>query len=149
MSHRISSECIDNKNIMFEYTGVDCSVPKDITSVQIKEGVQKIGDRAFYNCRSLDSITLPSTVIDIGNDAFNGCSNLREVILNDGLKKIGEQAFYNCSSLESIKLPSTLVEIGSDAFESCSDLREVIERWRLGAVHFTSAHWKVSNCHLL
>ena len=63
----------------FEYTGVGCSVPKDVISVQFKEGLQKIGDYAFYNCTSLKSITLPSTLVEIGVDAFDGCRNLREV----------------------------------------------------------------------
>ena len=34
-------------DVVFEYTGVGCSVPKDVTSVRVKEGLQKIGDGAF------------------------------------------------------------------------------------------------------
>ena len=52
--------------MMFEYTGDGCSAPKDITSVRFKEGLQKIGEGAFYNCHSLKSITLPSSVVEIG-----------------------------------------------------------------------------------
>ncbi|KAL7528088.1 hypothetical protein ACHAXR_002260, partial [Thalassiosira sp. AJA248-18] len=40
-----------------------------------------------------------------------GCSNLREVVLNEGLEKIGQYSF-NCKSLESIKIPSTVSEVG-------------------------------------
>ena len=108
-----------------EYTGVGCSVPKDITSVQFNEGLQKIGVNAFYGCSSLESIKLPSTLVEIGVYAFYYCCNLREVIFNDGLQKIGGGAFYNCTSLESIKVPSTVSEIGSDAFNYCRNLREV------------------------
>ena len=43
------------------------SVPKDITSVRFNEGLQKIGDEAFSNCTSLESITLPSTLTEIGD----------------------------------------------------------------------------------
>ena len=42
------------------------SVPKDVISVRFKEGLQKIGDNAFHNCSSLKSITIPSTVTEIG-----------------------------------------------------------------------------------
>ena len=86
---------VDNNNretsadadVMFEYTGDGCSVPKDVISVRFREGLQNIGDEAFVNCVSLESITLPSTVTEIGNRAFSGCSNLKEVILNEGLQK--------------------------------------------------------------
>ena len=66
-----------------------------------------------------------TTVVYIGMGAFENCSNMRVVILNDGLQKIGDWAFLKCTSLESVTLPSTLTEFGSDAFKSCSNLREV------------------------
>ena len=59
---------------MFEYTGDGCTVPKDVIGVRIKEGLQKIGNGAFSKCTSLKSITIPSTVTDIGNAAFISCA---------------------------------------------------------------------------
>ena len=53
-------------------------------------------------CSSLERIILPSTVTDIGQQAFEGCKSLREVVLNEGLEKIGGVSFQNCKSLESI-----------------------------------------------
>ena len=50
-------------DVVFEYTGVGCSVPKDITSVRFNDGLQKIGDYAFGNCTTLESIKLPSTLV--------------------------------------------------------------------------------------
>ena len=125
MDNRVTSA-----DVVFEYTGEGRwwegrSVPEDITSVRFKEGLQKIEDWAFYNCSSLESITLPSTVTEMGYYAFSNCTNLREVIFNDGLKKIGREAFNNCTSLENIALPSTVTEIGDHAFNSCHNLREV------------------------
>ena len=113
-------------DVVFEYTGDGCSVPKDVTSVRFNDGLQRIGDGAFQKCKSLTSITLPSTVTEICYHAFGHCSNLKEVTFNNGLKKIGNWAFNNCKSLESIKLPSTVVEIGTYAFNYCRNLREVI-----------------------
>ena len=54
-------------------------------------------------------IKLPSTVTEVGQGAFKGCTNLREVELNEGLEKIGYGAFYRCTSLPSIKLPLTYI----------------------------------------
>ena len=112
-------------DMAFEYTGVGCSVPKDITSVRCSDGLQKIGDDAFYGCSLLAIITLPSTVTETGINAFCRCSNLREVTLNDGLQKIGNCTFYKCTSLESIKIPSTVIEISAGAFRRCYNLREI------------------------
>ena len=134
---------------VFEYTGEGCVVPKNVTIVRFhssvvvevdseafrcckqlsevvfSDGLQKIGDYAFYNCTSLSSIVLPSTVTEIDSRAFRGCSNLMEVQLNEGLEKIGWNAFPGCS-LSTITFPSTVTEVGSNAFISCSNLREVI-----------------------
>ena len=135
--------------VIFEYTGKGCSVPKDVTIVRFRpcvvevesrafryceqlsvvvfnDGLQKIGKFEFYYCKSLSSIILPSTVTEIGSSAFDNCNNLREVVFNEGLQKIGVYEFYNCTSLSSITLPSTVTEIGDAAFRYCDNLRKVI-----------------------
>ena len=62
---------MDNRETsVFEYTGVGCSVPKDITSVRFNDGLQKIGTSTFIDCTSLESITLPPTVTEIGSESF-------------------------------------------------------------------------------
>jgi hypothetical protein len=114
---------------VFVYTGAGCSVPKDVVRVkfdpsvvevadkafedcrQLREVVlndelQKIGSAAFDNCKSLDSIRLPSAVAEICSGALYNCENLRELVLNDGLTKIGRSAFWLFKSLESITFPS-------------------------------------------
>lgn len=62
--------------VWMEATFASCPM---LTSVEIPEGVQNIGDAAFQNCTSLQSITIPSTVTYVGIVAFGGCSNLTEV----------------------------------------------------------------------
>ena len=112
---------------IFLYTGDKyCSVPKHISSVRFIEGLQKIREGAFKNCKLLESITLPSSITEIDDGAFNSCKNLRDVTLNNGLQKIGGWAFYKCDSLESIELPTNVTEIGNNAFNNCCKLKEVI-----------------------
>ena len=84
----------------------------NLREVKLNDGLQKIGVAAFHDCKLLEYITLPSTLLEIGHSAFRSCSNLREVIFSDGLQKIGVWAFRNCS-LENIKLPATITEIGN------------------------------------
>ena len=135
--------------MVVEYTGEGCAVPKNVTIVRFHptvveveyeafqycnklrevifhEGQQKIGDAAFFRCISLSSITFPSTVTEIDDSAFGSCKQLSEVILNEGLQKIGRHAFRYCTSLSSIILPSTVTEIDHCAFGNCIELREVI-----------------------
>jgi len=99
---------------------------KRLRQVVFNEGLQTIGGRAFYGCKSLQSITLPSTVTEIGLCAFQSCGELRKVVLNEGLEKIDQYAFYGCSSLESITIPSTVTDIEEGAFYRCSGLKNVV-----------------------
>ena len=62
-----------------ERTFKDCT---QLREVVLNEGLKKIGVLAFDGCELLESITLPSTVTDIGN-AFCDCTKLREVAIND------------------------------------------------------------------
>ena len=51
------------------------------TSVHIPSSVKSIGERSFYNNRSLTSVTFDEGVTQIGSDAFNSCSNLEQINL--------------------------------------------------------------------
>ena len=52
---------------------------KDISTVILPNGISHIHDYAFYNS-SLTSITIPSSVTTIGENAFAACSNLSEMV---------------------------------------------------------------------
>jgi hypothetical protein len=48
----------------------------DVMIVELPEGLLKIGDRAFANCRELRQINLPESLLAIGREAFVGCALL-------------------------------------------------------------------------
>lgn len=52
--------------------------------------VTSIGERAFYRCSGLTSVTIPSSVTSIGHQAFYECSGLTSVNIPDGVTTIGE-----------------------------------------------------------
>ena len=100
----------------------------DITSVVLPSTLENIGSNAFYNCSGLTSITLPSSLTSIGDMAFAGCSGLTGALdLSNctSLTSIGIYAFNNCRGLTSITLPSNLTSIGDSAFYSCSKLTSI------------------------
>lgn len=80
---------------------------------------------AFYGCSGLESITIPSSVISIGDGAFSGCSNLASVNIPKGVTNIGPWTFKDCSNLTNIIIPSGVTNIGDGAFSGCSGLSRV------------------------
>ncbi|MCM1312046.1 MAG: leucine-rich repeat protein [Bacteroides sp.] len=87
--------------------------------------VVRIGDRAFYDCKALQSVRIPQTVEKIGESAFAYCTNLNEVLLGEGLAEIGDMAFASCSSLRAFHFPESLKSIHARAFLNCKELRAV------------------------
>lgn len=109
-----------------------------LRKVELNDGLHLIGKNAFNGCKSLASITFPSTLVEVDNSAFRDCQSLREVTLNDGLQKIGDVdaivhfgvALFimvdGCRSLSSITLPSFVTVIGNFTFCGCTNLRKVV-----------------------
>lgn len=75
---------------------------KECWVIKFDGEVTSIGGRAFYNCGSLISVTIPDNVTSIGNEAFYYCSNLQSVIIPDSVTDIKGGAFYYCSSLKNV-----------------------------------------------
>jgi len=77
--------------------------------------VTKIGDYAFYSCKSLTSVRFGQNLTSIGQGAFRstGITNLE---LPDSLKEINNDAFKYCTNLTSVSFGKNLTSIGFLAF---------------------------------
>lgn len=64
-------------------------------------------------------------VTGIEPNAFDGCYSVQSITLPNTLIRIGERAFNNCTALETITLPASLVSIGENAFNGCFALGEI------------------------
>lgn len=106
------------------YVG-DLVIPETIEHDGVTYTVTEVDARAFFDCKKLTSIELPSTVTAIGSNAFINCTALKSVKFPEKLVKIENAAFLGCSSLESAELPTTLVSLGTAAFSGCSSLQHV------------------------
>ena len=111
-----------SEDTSYSYNSND-RVPKDALHVIVDDGVTIIENRAFFDCSSLTSISIPSTVTHIGEYAFFGCSSLKHVDIPPSVTSIHLSAFYDCSSLESISIPPSTTSIGAHCFSGCSSLR--------------------------
>ena len=95
----------------------------EISSLIIPEGITDIGELAFYGCANLREVSFPSSLRYIREEAF-GESGITEAMLPAGLELIEEKAFFNCESLRRINVPGISTVVGSDAFGCCDHLHE-------------------------
>ncbi len=93
-------------------------------SYTIPSSVDTIGELAFYGCHNLKNIVIPNSVKYIKYQAFYDC-DFRTITLPNGLTNIEEEAFSFNSSLESIKLPPSVCKIEEMAFFACVNLTSV------------------------
>ncbi len=94
-------------------------------SYTIPSTVTNIGADAFVDCTGLTSVNIPASVASIGADAFADCPGLTNVYFTKGLISIGTAAFLSCTSLTTVTIPGSVTSIGSYAFEAGSGLTSV------------------------
>lgn len=122
-------------------------------STLILGSVETISAEAFKNCKSLEKISIPETILSIGDKAFDGCKLIEyntyengnyygndtnpyvyycgpikeasSYTLHPSTKCIGYKAFYNQKKLKSITIPEGMRSIGENAFQECTSLTEI------------------------
>lgn len=95
-----------------------------IRSVSIHDGIQYLGDEAFYRCSDLVSVNIPESVTEIGESCFARCKKLSVMRLPSGIKEIKRATFHD-TALRSIVIPEGVTVIRQDAFVDCPQLKEV------------------------
>lgn len=99
------------------------------TDATLKKVSPHIGGLGSYT-----SITVPEnttyyltyySITAIGDEAFKGLSEMKEVKIEYGTKTIGRAAFQDCTGLKSLTLPGSVRTISPDAFKGCTGLQEL------------------------
>ncbi len=112
------------------YTVIDVGEETNIVIPSVYEGLPvtriqgQYGTGAFAR-KDIVSVTIPDSIVEIGNNSFNNCSDLVEVNIGESsnLDTIGRNAFSGCHSLESLYIPSHVASIGDSAFNNCGAMR--------------------------
>lgn len=108
---------------------------KELTAITIPKSVERIAYYAFCNCSSLTKINLPENMGQVaygslGYKCFYGCTSLKSITIPSSLEEIGSRAFENCTGLEEIIINDNnsrrFLLIKPCAFQGCSNLRQIV-----------------------
>ena len=106
-------------NILIEYYASE-------SKVVLPEGIIGIAGYVFaFDNSSIENVSLPKTLLWIGNGAFKGCRNIKSLVLPDRLAEIDDEAFAECSGLNELIIPGSVYRIGKKAFSECTALKKV------------------------
>ena len=87
----------------------------------MSSNIQSIGTKAFYNCKKLKKITIPSGVSKIGNQAFGNCRKLKNITLKTTKltkKNVGKKAFKGIHKKAVVKAPKKKLMAYRKLFQS-------------------------------
>ncbi len=91
----------------------------------IPDSVTNIKNGAFNECISLETITLPESIKTLGDYAFDGCTLLSAIKFPSLLTEIGRRMCNGCTSLVTVEMGDKVTSIGDNAFQNCTSLKNI------------------------
>ncbi|MCR5462661.1 MAG: leucine-rich repeat domain-containing protein [bacterium] len=128
-----------NVNIYFK-NGEDY---EELDVIEIPETIAGINNKLF-NYMKMTKVILHSDITIIGEYAFCGCTNLKEINIPDSVTYIGSYAF-SMTKIKSIVIPENVTEIKDGTFENCTNLISVTINGNVTLI----GNYAFSNCKLL
>jgi len=115
-----------------------------VTSLTVPSSVTQIKQYAFLGCTSITSATLHNNVTSVGYGVFKNCTNLKTVNLGSGLTSIGGAAFNGCSDLTAItSLATTPPSLYSTTFDSSHYSNATLTvPWASKSAYLAANYWK-------
>ena len=114
---------VNENGTLIAYNGSDADVviPEEINGIK----VTAIGNNAFDGNTEMISVTIPDSVTSIGTSAFSYCTSLRKVDTNK-VETIGATAFYGCTNLEEIIFGENVNSLGMRLCVECKNLKKLV-----------------------
>ncbi len=125
MTAEITFRGKDVNAFVHEYAG-KIEIPESITQYGKTYTIVAIGENAFQDCSRVTDIILPSTVTEIKKQAFIGCKNLTSLDVPASVTSIATEAFSGCSILSNVKLTESIKNLNNKIFDGCSKLNNFI-----------------------
>lgn len=137
MARRVTSSGNDNQNVPNNLSSTESHAnagysmsPRKMPKIDPEKTYifewRIIGNNAFEGLTDLTEVVLPSTVVSIWPNAFKDCKNLTKVVISNPDTSIGWGAFEGCTSLKEITLPQNLENIRCRTFCDCKSLRKLV-----------------------
>ena len=122
----VTNQGLDDTSIGYagSYSG-KITIPSTIKKDGIIYNVTSIGQKAFYKCKNLSSVSLPNSITTINDHAFWFCSKLTSIVIPNSVTSIGEWAFAGCDGLAFVTIPNSVTSIGAGTFSGCKNLASV------------------------
>jgi len=130
----------DNNATLVAYLG-----DRSLNKVTIPSTVKTIFNRAFLDCDWLTEVVIPNSVTTIDECAFSECSALSDVELPNSVRRLEMFAFENCKSIKSIEIKEGVKYIGHGAFAGCTNLTGIT----FPSTAATIEDWVLMNCKSL
>ena len=96
-----------------------------ISSLNITDSVEFIGNRAFFGNNLLEYVIFPEQSCNMGNSVFNSCHNLRQVVLPDTMIQLPASFLNGCRNLERIDIPDYMQRLCTNSLYGCENLRSI------------------------
>ncbi len=125
----------------------------NLKEVVFQDGLETIPDYMLASNSQksyVEKITIPDSVVSIGEMAFYKCINITEIALTESLQSIGEEAFSGCEKLQTIDIPKSVESIGGSCFSDCTALEEVtLNNNSTEKFNLSIGNLAFSNCEVL
>lgn len=96
-----------------------------INKVTVPDTVKKVGDKAFADCKNLETVEFKAEFTTMGSSVFEN-SAVSQVELPSKLRKISDSMFKNCKNVTKVTFPDNLMGIGKCAFQGCTAINSMI-----------------------
>ncbi len=107
----------------------------ELTDITLPKSLKVIGENTFAGCKQLLSVEMPSCD-SIATKAFYGCKLLGQIDLPSNLRSIADSAFMRCERMKTITLPASLQKVGAKIFMACPKMESI--NVATGNSHFIS-----------
>lgn len=97
----------------------------DVEEVILTEGYRKIGNKAFLGCHNLRQIIFPISLHEIGDSSFAECRKLKSIALPECLQQIGTYGLAG-TGIKTVQIPGSLYYIGEGVLSFCKELKQIV-----------------------
>ena len=109
-------------------------------TVELEEGITSLGTYMFSGCTGLKMVNFPTTLTNIGNNAFENCTSMIGTLsIPDTVTELGSNAFSGCSGITgTLEVPGQISSIKQSTFSGCSGIEKLILKSNIETMEINS-----------